>query len=333
VTKRDSRDAWAGIVNLDEGPPASKPSTDGELSSTITNANVDTDVDPLANLERVPSERMKTLETPQGFTNQAHEKNEGPRTPRRPIGVRKTPITEKRAPKNVTRPNKRDAPPIQLPVPEDMTPNKPTASFSNHDSLDELHEIRETVWEPQVTASWHEYRQVIGIVFAGLVVICLFLVFDRDDDKNEGAEPTPTEANKSVANKRLERIRKSRAGQLPQGGEPNSKVQDNTRPDQQPSPRPVQTRRPPPEEPAEPPDDKETQKVVIPMLSILSIPLGALVEIDGKMYGKTPLIRLSPVKAGPMQVKLRFKHHKTLSSVIQPNENGHYEAKLVMEPK
>jgi len=208
VSDRNSKDAWAGIVDLEEdahGKAAAKESQN-QLPSTLSNS--DTDVDKLP-VEAHPLliERSVTQKDPSP-----------PSLRRKPLAVRSKPIVERRNPAANPKPNP-ERPSIELPLPEsgnDGDPEQRPSVFPQHESLEGLEETQNKSWVPETKGSWKDYREVGVILIVGLLTALLFVVLNTKDDP----EPKP-DADKSAANQRLDRIRRSRAGQLPKTKAPD----------------------------------------------------------------------------------------------------------------
>jgi hypothetical protein len=323
MASRDSRDAWAGIVELDDDNEAKPSSSQSQQLPNKTLSHSDTDVDNLPATTGAILQRQTTQKDPMPTPPQ-----------RKAMTVRRKPIVERKA----TAPKApQDRPSIELPLPEDgqgevqQEEHRPSM-FPEHESLAELQASTPPTWQPEIKSSWKEYREV-GLVFAiGILTAITFLVLRPGKSPQQEASIPKA---KSVAGQRLERIRKSRAGQLPKStkekktsaavAEVKNARDQETKPAEANEAKRSKSREAKPAE--------ESSKAVAPMLSILSRPLGALVEIEGTVYGKTPLIRMSPRTEGPMSIKLRLSHHKNIETVIHPNEDGHYEANLNLELK
>ena len=82
-----------------------------------------------------------------------------------------------------------------------------------------------------------------------------------------------------------------------------------------------------------PPPAPETRKATTPILSILSIPSGARVEIDGTIYGTTPLIQPSPPKVKSLSIRLLKDNYKSFETVLTPNEAGHFNLNATLEKR
>lgn len=75
-----------------------------------------------------------------------------------------------------------------------------------------------------------------------------------------------------------------------------------------------------------------TTKTKTPMVSIVSTPPGAMIEIDGTVYGKTPLIMPSPAHASHLRVKLRLDQYQSWEEIVQPNAAGHFNVNISLKP-
>ncbi len=78
--------------------------------------------------------------------------------------------------------------------------------------------------------------------------------------------------------------------------------------------------------------DGQTSPAAIPMLSIVSTPSGAIVDIDGVVYGRTPLIMPSPRNESALSVTLKKPGHKTHTEVLTRNEGGHFSLNVSLQP-
>jgi hypothetical protein len=100
---------------------------------------------------------------------------------------------------------------------------------------------------------------------------------------------------------------------------------------------PPQPQPPPPKVEAPPvsrePAGEETRKATTPILSILSNPSGARVEIDGTIYGTTPLIQPGPSKVKRLSIRLLKDNYKIYETVLTPNEAGHFNLNATLEKR
>ena len=320
MTERDSRDAWAGIVEFDGEEPDAQHTEAKAVSSSLLNADIQTDVDTLpgsdTNHDQVPTQESSIPQrTPDG----------GPQA----LSLRSRPIREKGANETDTPASRPTLPdrPAAIAAPRPQTPH------AKHDSLTDLEDVSPKTWDPKVNATWADYRQVITILSAGVVTIALILFFKAQETTTDTSESGMVAPTKVSPNERLEKRESVRAGQFASTppSSKNASVKSKA-PVAKPKPKPaVAEPTPVKTEVAEETSPRPTEVKAIPMLSILSVPLGALVEIEGKVYGKTPLIRMSPQTSGALEIKLKHKLYKTTEATIRPNENGHYEIQVKME--
>lgn len=80
-----------------------------------------------------------------------------------------------------------------------------------------------------------------------------------------------------------------------------------------------------------PPEPPAVRKAAVPILSILSSPSGATVEIDGTIYGKTPLIEKLPNGPQALSIRLMKDNYKKFESVVRKNDAGHYSLNATLE--
>jgi hypothetical protein len=75
-------------------------------------------------------------------------------------------------------------------------------------------------------------------------------------------------------------------------------------------------------------------KAAVPMLSIMSTPLGAVVEVDGVVAGKTPLVIPTPFKdPRTLRIRLNLEGYRRWEQDVSPSEAGHYVANARLEPR
>lgn len=102
-----------------------------------------------------------------------------------------------------------------------------------------------------------------------------------------------------------------------------------------PAPAPKKAPPPPPPakavEPAKAPEQPAVRKAAVPILSILSSPSGATVEIDGTIYGKTPLIEKLPNGPQALSIRLMKDNYKKFEAVVRKNDAGHYSLNATLE--
>ena len=84
--------------------------------------------------------------------------------------------------------------------------------------------------------------------------------------------------------------------------------------------------------PSPSPSQEPIERAATPMLSIVSRPPGALVEIDGRSVGRTPLIRPAPDGgAARLQVRLSLLGHRAWAGELRPSAAGHFNASVELQ--
>ncbi len=69
-----------------------------------------------------------------------------------------------------------------------------------------------------------------------------------------------------------------------------------------------------------------------PMLTIVSTPSGAMVNIDGLVYGETPLIKPGPRDKAALSITLNLEGYRKYSRIVTRNEAGHFSLNVRLEP-
>ena len=138
------------------------------------------------------------------------------------------------------------------------------------------------------TGFWKEYGEVVVSIIAGIAVVTAAVLYTSHAPS---ADPAP----KAVVDR---------------------------------GPRPVPTPPrpgaiPTPDEPRKAREPALPAKTRTPMLSVLSSPSGALVDIGGVIYGKTPLVMPSP-NAESLSITLKLGGFRTWRKVVRPRETGHF---------
>ncbi len=158
---------------------------------------------------------------------------------------------------------------------------------------------------PGAEAGRSEYRELILTVAIGLAVLVAAVIWGRNLWRPEAEPPAP-----------------KAAAPAPEPGPRSGPIDRPTKPT--PTPRAPAGSTPPPTD--------DVQKAAIPMLSIVTRPSGALVEIDGVVYSRTPLIAEAPRGRTSLSIELRLDDHKPWSGIIEPNEAGHFNLNVMLEP-
>ena len=76
---------------------------------------------------------------------------------------------------------------------------------------------------------------------------------------------------------------------------------------------------------------KKPVPTATPMLSIVTRPPGAIVDIDGVVYGRSPLIMVSPPNKDALSVTLKLPGHKNMSHILKKNKAGHFSLNVQLE--
>ncbi|MEO1337921.1 MAG: PEGA domain-containing protein, partial [Myxococcota bacterium] len=80
------------------------------------------------------------------------------------------------------------------------------------------------------------------------------------------------------------------------------------------------------------PERAPEKRTATPMLSVVSTPPRAIVDIDGVVYGRTPLIMPSPRNAASLQITLKLPGHKNHSERLTRNDAGHFSMNVKLQP-
>ena len=84
--------------------------------------------------------------------------------------------------------------------------------------------------------------------------------------------------------------------------------------------------------PAPAPEPSPPTPVAPPMLSVLSVPSGALVQVGAVILGRTPLVVPAPA-GGRLEVTLILDGHRRWSRQVRPDSAGHYTVHAELQPR
>lgn len=198
----------------------------------------------------------------------------------------------------------------------------PAPGFSSSSLMDKL-EAEPAAPRPKGQASsnsaiWTEYKELILSVVGGVLLVGGVLIYQRMGavepvvigDPGNVPLTTPTGPTAATGG--------------PVGG-PGAGINPGE-PVAPPPTSPMVVEAPPPA------PDPTPVKAAIPMLTLLSSPSGAAVEINGQDQGKTPLIVPAPKDLDRLSVTLRLEGYKKWSGEMAPNEAGHYSTSVKLEP-
>lgn len=256
------------------------------------------------------------------------------RVPARPLPSTRPPAPKLRLPKPGEMPQ---APAAKLTGPGPVTPSAPLSgpagisdfdapappAFSAEGLMSKLDKPKKET--PQTATIWTKEVIITASVCAALLLGALVYNYYADFTAQE-----------EVLNAELQT----------RGKQPNLVGRD-PKPPQKPGPKrilpppnsgsPTPTLRTKPRQPnsvvptSPPPPDSDPQKTKTPMLTIVSTPPGALVEINGTVYKRTPLIMPSPSQMRSLSIRLKKDGFKKWEQTIKPNEAGHFSVNVKLE--
>jgi PEGA domain-containing protein len=315
---------WSGIVDDDEGGLGEEAKTDPEMSRVELGLD-----EPPRPREKRPAVRpagRSHVEPPAPTRAQVETRRAPERKLKLPLpGEARSPSLDPKRP--VPAPPDDAEPPRATRTP----PPAPEVVFSSEALVEKLGSSAADPPKPKVRTSWREYREVIRTV-----AISVFLVSAAVTYKILSSGPSEHDAGAA----------KVLVAQPPQPAQPSQAQPAQAQPAQA-QPVQAQPTQPGPAAAAEaakaappaspqPSADAETPKTPTktktPMVSIVSTPPGAIVEIDGILYGKTPVIMPSPVQTSALKVKLQLGGYKKWEELLTPNESGHYNANVQLRP-
>ncbi|MBK6684822.1 MAG: PEGA domain-containing protein [Deltaproteobacteria bacterium] len=196
----------------------------------------------------------------------------------------------------------------------------PAPGFSSSSLMDKL-EAEPVAPRQKATATpssgvWQEYKELILSVAGGVFLVGGVLIYQRMGAVEPVVIGDPVNVPLSTPSGPT-----AGAGAPVEAKSPPANPSDPTPPI---SPTVVEAPPPPP--------DPTPVKAAIPMLTLLSSPSGAEVEINGQDQGKTPLIVPAPKDMDRLSVVLRMEGYKKWSGEMSPNEAGHYSTSVKLEP-
>ncbi len=214
------------------------------------------------------------------------------------------PATEPEAPlpKSTTRPKA-----LRLAAPESSKKVDASAADAVRDALTEG--SGSTEWAPGRPGSGPDKRVVFGTIGAAVVMVVALWVFSRDAPVEPTAPEPPARAAAPSS--------KAPAPPTPEPAveAPPSTANTIIRPKEAPEP------------------ERAAPKAAVPMLSVTSSPPGAMVEINGLVRGKTPLVITSPERTPSIRIRLTLDKHRTWEGAVEANEAGHYAKRVELTPR
>jgi hypothetical protein len=237
-------------------------------------------------------------------------------------GLEDAPSKPKSVPPQESAPPKKarsSAPPpaaagIKLPKPPSGAPPKaqampPPASFSGDDLVEKLGMGGSKPAADQ-SSSWKEYRELIITAVVGVFALAAVLAYKAGGD---GDEPDHEVVSPPAAAQPAPSPPPPTPPPVPAKVEPPAPVAERVEP------------------PAQPQQPSKPERAAVPMVSILSTPPGAAVEINGLVRGKTPLIMPSPSVERSISVRVMLDGYKRWDQEIIANEAGHFVATVQLE--
>lgn len=213
--------------------------------------------------------------------------------------------------------------PDEVPTEVELSAASPLSETTLLDSLRPSDRVGPPLGFEPPTSFWREYRELIVTSVIGVSALAAALVWGRSglwgDEATEGAN----RARRTVEPRR-----------------PPARAAPVNRPPAAPPPkspdRSARSQPPAAATPPTPPDgEKEGRReraATTPMLTIVTVPSGAMVEIDGVVYGRTPLIMPAPPDRREFDVELRLDEHQPWSGVLRQDASGHFSINRVLEP-
>lgn len=308
-------DGWAGIIDPEE------------VELPTDSARADPDLDPITQADAPAVDDPVLAAMLELDGDPSHGRSPLPRSD-----------TEPNAPPGLKIPDADTAPELRLPTPDANAkptprlslPSPPATAAKPAIASPELNQDKllaglSSKPRSEIAARVPGGRRKEPLITAAVAVVLLLgILVYQWIQPSPADEPAPQA--RSVAAQRRAAINRARAGQV------------NTTPPATQTPGTVAPGLAPTTTPSKPaiaaPEVKQAPvKAAIPMLSILSTPAGAEVEIDGKAAGRTPVIRPSPQNGPPIKIKVSLKRYETWEEAVYANEAGHYVAQVELRKR
>lgn len=168
---------------------------------------------------------------------------------------------------------------------------------------------------------WVEYKEVIRAAVIGVVLIAGVVAYQLNKGPEKMAmvprseQPVVTVEPEKTAPPKTD-VQMQEPGEQPK---PLPKEQPEV-PSLAKDPKKDPTKEPPP-------------KAATPMVTVVSTPPRATVEINGDVIGKTPLIMRSPTNIQELAITISLDGHKKWQQNVPANEAGHFTVNAKLEPK
>lgn len=201
----------------------------------------------------------------------------------------------------------REAPPPALPLDEIPLPELSLAPGPDGPATPPASDKAQTPF-------WRTYREVLITVVAGAVATSFALIYREDAALAPTVVPAPPAAAPEAAPAAPAPPAPTRAAR------PSAEARSTGRAARAPDKRRRPNRRRSNKARAE----AAPKAAALPMLSVMSAPSGALVEVDGTIYGRTPLVMPGPAHGRPLRIRLKLDHHRVWQEDVSTNPAGHY---------
>lgn len=183
--------------------------------------------------------------------------------------------------------------------------------------------------------NWREYRELIVTGLIGVLLLGAAITWRvmNPPDQDGVAAPAPFEERPGVVNRE-----RTAPGQEapPAGGRSAGGGEGATPAPTEPSPPPetaIAEAEPQPIGEAVPSPPPSPVKAAVPMLSIITVPDGAELEIGGDVVGRSPLIVPAPSDVRELRVVATKDGYERAESSLIPNDGGHFSGTLILVPK
>lgn len=220
-------------------------------------------------------------------------------------------------------------PRVSMPsMPADPANNAAPPSFSTNELVEKLSDGSGSGRAAKTGPSfWVEYKEVVRAGIIGLVLIGGVVAYQLNKDPATIADPEPERLQPAVAQPQPNEPPKTNDVQLQQPAE-----QPKPLPKEQPEVPSLAKNEKDATDPAKD-EKKETPKAATPMVTVVSTPPGATVEINGEVLGKTPLIMRSPRNIQELAIAISLDGHKKWSQNVPANEAGHFTVNAKLDKK
>lgn len=287
---KQGHNGWAGLIELDDAPAAAEPE-DKTPPDAVPAFSVPPPSAPT--LPAAPAARTLRLPVPGGSGASAPTRGAEPaRASLQPL------VDDLVAPPPAARASERArrAPPAD-------------SGFSGADFVERLGSAGATPAAPRPSV-WREYRELIVTGALGVVLLAGAIAWRLSGPSDAGPEPerTPVVAPSAPAPPAEAAARAATA--VAPAGDPTAPAVAPATDTPSPTPTPV--------------------KAAQPMLTIMTVPPGADIEIDGEFVGRSPFVSVVPLGTRDLRVTASLEGYADGRATLVPNEGGHFSATLTL---